>query len=1184
MGLTRVFPLGRAMLCLSRHLAASLASAPISIFAGAGISWIPPTKLPLWDQFNKALINRLAESATKLAPVWHAIVQEILRRIGDEELPSDYLSQIISHRIGIRYFSVLKSLDVDQPNPVHQWLAEVAAARHLPFIITTNFDTLIERALRMKGVPCQVLTQPEDFAIFNHHCRADLDRCYLLKIHGSVLEPEGRLVDTLSQRLVGLPEPIGITINWVLDHFPIYFLGSSGKDLRAGQDYLHLQRGEIHNRKLFWVTRPGTEPLPVVTQLLDFCRTRGATAELLSGLLPDDLPPAPTPSAGGLASPLGMAPVEELSTPRGFARVLAEWGDELGPLDSALLLADFSDHIGAPQLGIDALQRVLPTDPYQPVGEAAPLAIRLAEMLARKGDQPSWDRALALLNLAERSWTLQNRDCKWLIARARIFAGGTRFDDAIRELSAITGASGLPEAQMLEAAAAKAECLRRLGRWREALREYERGAVEAARCGYPLFEGRCRLAAGELLGRFGAYAEAEKSVADAGVAFRRVGATRDLAEVPLAQARLSLQQQRYSDVTARAEQAAAAAVISSNLVAEARARILWAEGLYQTGKRASAASVASRASELATTSGDARTQAECTNMEFRLALDGASDVHFVPQTPEEVGSKTPASRFKFYMMKAWRYLTAREGQLEQAFEWMALAEIEVDQFTATEAIVGQMKLCRQFGQLLNRGNNPDSAFAYFTRFRSLIEEFMPQDSCGVLQGIANQADSLRRAGRFRDASALYDEGVAWAERLPTVNILTPQMKFYQAIGLLRYGFVDHSLAKLASATIDAEKAAEAADATDAMLAFLMRINDLISVCYLELDRANDGRDYVGRAFGLAQILGADKGCARFRAEAFVTAARYRVAAGERQQAHLLLKEARTIAESPISLEGNDEDLAEILCLLAKNSEPRNLYDAQRMLRHSVEIWERWSLPLLAAPALRQLADCLLMGGDAASAEQALLQAEIYFQRLDNPFGLGLCALSRAHWARYTGLTSRAKEHANAALRLLPEHAHPQAAIAASIAADPGGYLPQRGPAIERWPHLVAQFRGPARIVCLYHGDIRHAAGRYANPYDLILFFSPMGREELVGHARQVARLRHSNRDVGGLLEDIARLCASNGAQTVAAMPFGGAENRPILDWIRESGPPHHLDIYFLDSSDYLDIIGSSTPVSRRAAL
>jgi tetratricopeptide (TPR) repeat protein len=619
-----------------------------------------------------------------------------------------------------------------------------------------------------------------------------------------------------------------------------------------------------------------------------------------------------------------LAALAPLSAAEGFDRVLADWGEALGPFESALLLLDFADHIGVPQFGIEALERVLPTDPYRPVGAAAPLALRLAELLARNGDQRSSDRAIALLNQAERSRALPKGDRELPIARARVFSGGARFDDAIRELSVSCGEA--PEAQMLELALLRAECLRRLGRWQAALREYEAGRSEAGRRGYPLFEGRCWLAAGELLGRFGNYEEAERSLVHARTAFQRVGAMRDINAVPLAQARLFLQQQKYIEAAAQAEHAALAAMFLSNVTGEARARILWAESLYKAGDRAAAAEVAAYASELADRSGDPQTRAECQNMEFRLALDGTSGVSFVPQTPEELGGTTPSSRFHFYMMKAWRYLTAKERPIEQAFEWMALAEIEAGRLASTEAISSGMKLNLQFGQLLNRGNNPESAFEYFTRFREQIERFMPQDAGALLQGIANQADALRRAGRFREALALYDDDIARAERLPETSPLTPQMKFYQATILLQYGFANRAVAKLQSAAADAEKAADSNEALGAaMITFLMRINDLISVCWLALNRPNEGREYVGRVFRLAQILGADKAPGRLKAETLVAAARYRVAAGERHHAHALLKEAQEIAESPISLEGSDEAASEILCLMARNSEPRDLY-------------------------------------------------------------------------------------------------------------------------------------------------------------------------------------------------------------------------------------------------------------------
>jgi hypothetical protein len=56
------------------------------------------------------------------------------------------------------------------------------------------------------------------------------------------------------------------------------------------------------------------------------------------------------------------------------------------------------------------------------------------------------------------------------------------------------------------------------------------------------------------------------------------------------------------------------------------------------------------------------------------------------------------------------------------------------------------------------------------------------------------------------------------------------------------------------------------------------------------------------------------------------------------------------------------------------------------------------------------------------------------------------------------------------------------------------------------------------------------------------------------------------------LDEIAAQCGAKDVNTVAAMPFGGVDNRPFLSWIDESGQPSELDVYFLDANDYQDVI------------
>jgi hypothetical protein len=223
--------------------------------------------------------------------------------------------------------------------------------------------------------------------------------------------------------------------------------------------------------------------------------------------------------------------------------------------------------------------------------------------------------------------------------------------------------------------------------------------------------------------------------------------------------------------------------------------------------------------------------------------------------------------------------------------------------------------------------------------------------------------------------------------------------------------------------------------------------------------------------------------------------------------------------------------------------------------------------------MRELAGHLFRGGDVEPARGALEQAERHFGRSQNQHGLGQCCLMRAQWALQNGTPAEAKALAAEALRLIPDRSHVHSAMAAAIASDRWDSYRWRWPIGEQFPELVGELVGRARTVRFYRGTIEHAAGRYARPYDRILYFRPTERGRLTGHAKSVVRLSRPDRDnVGVLLGEIAAQCGADGVNTVAAMPFGGFDNRPFLAWIDERGRPRELDVYFLDANDYRDVI------------
>ena len=116
-----------------------------------------------------------------------------------DRIPVEAFSdQIVDGFSGADYFSVLDVLDGVATNANHRALAELAARGALRAIVTTNFDTLIERAFRERGVALQVFAQPQDF-----ERPPAFDNCVLYKIHGTV-GADTTFVDTVSQKMRGL--------------------------------------------------------------------------------------------------------------------------------------------------------------------------------------------------------------------------------------------------------------------------------------------------------------------------------------------------------------------------------------------------------------------------------------------------------------------------------------------------------------------------------------------------------------------------------------------------------------------------------------------------------------------------------------------------------------------------------------------------------------------------------------------------------------------------------------------------------------------------------------------------------------------------------------------------------------------------------------------------------------------
>ena len=135
-------------------------------FLGAGVSMVPPTKLPSAAQLAKRLIARgygaagddLEEIAEKCweRGSWQLFAQALATE--------DWRSR--------------------EPNICHEVMAQLAAEGLLPIILTTNWDTTLETALSRQQVLYTCVSRPADLAI------ASPIAVRVVKLHGCVETPE----------------------------------------------------------------------------------------------------------------------------------------------------------------------------------------------------------------------------------------------------------------------------------------------------------------------------------------------------------------------------------------------------------------------------------------------------------------------------------------------------------------------------------------------------------------------------------------------------------------------------------------------------------------------------------------------------------------------------------------------------------------------------------------------------------------------------------------------------------------------------------------------------------------------------------------------------------------------------------------------------------------------------------
>lgn len=249
------------------------------VFVGAGVSALPPSDLPDWWGFNTLLLDGAKELVLDGLHDLPGTTRGRIASLSLDDFPVEAFSELLFDSFaGSSYFPVLGVLDGERPNANHFALVELARRGRLAAIVSTNFDTLIERAFRQLAVPLRVLSGAEDI-----EGASTGGPCTLFKIHGSVAE-SATLIDTVRQKLRGLPVAVRQTLEALFHHHPVLVLGYSGADLSFGDDYLTLRSAAETSPGIAWLVRQGTTARPAVREILDLAGGRGATVE---GSLPE---------------------------------------------------------------------------------------------------------------------------------------------------------------------------------------------------------------------------------------------------------------------------------------------------------------------------------------------------------------------------------------------------------------------------------------------------------------------------------------------------------------------------------------------------------------------------------------------------------------------------------------------------------------------------------------------------------------------------------------------------------------------------------------------------------------------------------------------------------------------------------------------------------------------------------
>ncbi|MCQ4143348.1 SIR2 family protein [Vogesella sp. AC12] len=198
-----------------------------AVLLGSGLS--RTAGIPTGWEITLDLVRRVAAAQGVTAqPDWSAWYRG---RTGQEPNYSDLLEEI-AHSPDERRAILHRYIEPDAqeredgrkiPTKAHQAIAQMVRSGHIRVIVTTNFDRLMENALREQGIEPTVVASADALAGAEPLTHS---RCYLLKLHGDY--KDARILNT-DQELSAYPESYNRLLDRILDEHGLIISGWSGE-------------------------------------------------------------------------------------------------------------------------------------------------------------------------------------------------------------------------------------------------------------------------------------------------------------------------------------------------------------------------------------------------------------------------------------------------------------------------------------------------------------------------------------------------------------------------------------------------------------------------------------------------------------------------------------------------------------------------------------------------------------------------------------------------------------------------------------------------------------------------------------------------------------------------------------------------------------------------------------------